>query len=114
MDEEPPDMITEDEPAPVFDDEPETDEDLAGEADDVVLTQSAFVDLDSVGFGVAYIRDRDSAPVVGLATVDFTADAEDTIELVPGQRFPIAGQTWMLAEVRRPTQPGWAVILRQL
>jgi len=38
---------------------------------EVVLMQSAFVDLDSVGFAVAYIKDRDTVRVVGLATVDF-------------------------------------------
>ena len=114
MGEEPPDMITEDEPPDVIDDEPpETHEEFAEGPADVVLTQSAFADLDSVGFGVAYITDRDTAPLVGLATVDFATDAEDTIEVRPGQSFRIAGQIWQLVEVRKPTRPDWAVVLRQ-
>jgi hypothetical protein len=84
------------------------------EEGDAVLTQSAFADLDSVGFGVAYILDRDTAPIVGLATVDFATGAEDTIEVRPGQTFWIAGQTWQLAEVRQPTRPDWVVVLRRL
>lgn len=83
--------------------------------DDVVLTQSAFADLDTVGFGVAYVLDRDTAvPRVGLATVDFSTNAENTVELRPGEAFQIAGETWQLTEVRKPTEPDWAVVLRRV
>jgi hypothetical protein len=82
--------------------------------DEVVLTQSVFVDRDSVGFAVAYIKDRDTIPVVGLATVDFGTDDEDRVELGVGQPFQIAGQTWQITEIRNPTDPDWAVVLRRI
>lgn len=83
--------------------------------DEVTLTQSAFADLDTVGFGVAYVLDRDTAvPLVGLATVDFATDAEGTIEVRPGQAFQVAGETWQVAEVRKPTEPDWEVVLRHV
>jgi hypothetical protein len=83
--------------------------------DEVILGQSGFADLDSVGFGVAYLLDRDSAaPRVGLATVDFATSAEDTVEIRPGDIFQVAGETWQLAEVRKPAEPDWAVILRRV
>lgn len=83
--------------------------------DEVTLTQSAFADLDTVGFGVAYVLDRDTAaPRVGLATVDFATDAEGTIEVRPGEPFQVAGEIWQVAEVRDPTEPDWAVVLRRV
>lgn len=83
--------------------------------DEITLTQSAFADLDTVGFGVAYVLDRDTAaPRVGLATVDFATDAEGTIEVRPGEAFEVAGETWQVAEVRDPTEPDWAVVLRRV
>jgi hypothetical protein len=81
---------------------------------EVVLTQSTFADLDTVGFGVAYIADPETVPRVGLATVDFSTDAEDRVELRPGESFQIAGEVWQLAEVRDATQPDWAVLLRRI
>lgn len=81
---------------------------------EVTLTQSAFADLDTVGFGVAYVLGRDTpAPRVGLATVDFSTQAEDTIEVRPGESFQVAGETWQVTEVRKPTEPDWAVVLRR-
>jgi hypothetical protein len=82
--------------------------------DEVELRQSSFADLDSVGFAVAYILDPDTTPRVGLATVDFSTRAEERIELRPGESFQIAGQTWQVAEVRKPAAPDWTVVLRRL
>lgn len=81
---------------------------------EVALTQSAFADLDTVGFGVAYILDRDTVPRVGLATVDFATNAEARIEVRPGESFQIAGEVWQVAEVHQATQPDWAVVLRRV
>jgi Family of unknown function (DUF6406) len=82
--------------------------------DVVELRQSSFADLDTVGFGVAYIRDRAAEPRVGLATVDFTTDAEDEIEVGQGDSFEVAGEVWRVADVRRPTEPDWVVVLRRV
>jgi len=81
---------------------------------EVVLMQSSFVDLDSVGFAVAYMKDRDTVPVVGLATVDFGADDEGRIELRAGEPFQVAGQVWRISEIRNPTDPDWVVVLRRV
>jgi hypothetical protein len=82
---------------------------------EVVLTQSTFSDEGTVGFGVVYIVDTDSAaPQVRLATVDFSTNAESTINVRPGEMFQVAGETWQLAEVRKPAEPGWAVVLRRV
>jgi hypothetical protein len=80
---------------------------------EIVLRQSDFEDCDTAGFGVSHIRDRDTVPVVSLATVDFSNDAEGTVELRAGESFQIAGETWQLTEVRSPATRDWAVFLRR-
>jgi hypothetical protein len=82
--------------------------------DEVVLRQSEFADADTVGFGVAYLRDRDSVPRVGLATVDFATKAEDTVAVQPGESFQVAGELWQLTEVRKPAERDWQVVLRRV
>jgi hypothetical protein len=82
--------------------------------DVVVLRQSEFADAGSAGFGVAYIRDRDRTPQVGLAIVDFATKAEDTVAVRPGESFGVAGEVWQLAEVRNPAQRDWEVVLRRV
>lgn len=81
---------------------------------EIHLTQSAFADLDTVGFGVAYIADRETVPRVGLATVDFAASAESRIELRPGDSVEVGGEVWQLTEVRNPTEHDSAVVLRRV
>jgi hypothetical protein len=87
----------------------------AKKLDEVILGQSGFADLDTVGFGVAYVLERDSAaPRVGLATVDLATSAEDTVEIQPGDTFQVGGETWQLAEFRKPAEPDWSIVLRRV
>jgi hypothetical protein len=81
---------------------------------EIHLMQSTFADLDTVGFGVAYMTDRETVPRVGLATVDFSTQAEGRVELRPGESVEVGGEVWQLAEVRNPTEPDWAVVLRRV
>lgn len=83
-------------------------------ADLIEIRQSEFVDLDSVGFGIMYVRDEGDAPSVCVATVDFATDAEDKHEVRAGQPFQVGGQVWQVAEVRNPGDPDWVVVLRRI
>jgi hypothetical protein len=81
---------------------------------DALLTQSAFVVRGPVGFAVAYLKDRDTVPVVGLATVDFGSDEEDRVELRAGEPFQVAGQVWQISEIRNPAADDWVVLLQRI
>jgi hypothetical protein len=80
----------------------------------VVLTQSTFEVEGPVGFAVAYLKDRDTVPVVGLATVDFGTDDEGRVELRAGEPFQVAGQVWQISEIRNPNNPDWVVVLQRI
>jgi Family of unknown function (DUF6406) len=80
----------------------------------VRLTQSTFKRDGPAGFAVAYLKDRGTVPVVGLATVDFGTDDEDRVELRAGEPFQVAGQMWQISEIRNPTTPDWVVVLQRI
>jgi len=82
--------------------------------EELEMRPSEFADLDSVGFGIMYIKDREAVPSVAVATVDFATDEEATHEVQPGQPFRVAGQTWQVAEVRYPPDAEWVVVLRRV
>ena len=81
---------------------------------EIDLTWSESAELGTVGFTVAYLLDRETVPRVGLVTIDFSRNAEERIELRPGDSFQVGGETWQLAEVRNPTEKDWAVVLRRV
>lgn len=79
----------------------------------IELGPSQFIDADGVGFGIAYIRNPNTRPTVGVVTVDYSTGSEATYEVGSGQPFQAAGQTWQVTKIRRPASDDWTIVLRR-
>jgi hypothetical protein len=79
----------------------------------IELRPSHFVDADQVGFGIAYIRNPSKGPTVGVATVDYSTGAENTVEVRPREPFQVGGQTWQVTRIRNASSDDWTIVLRR-
>lgn len=83
-------------------------------ADEILLHGTAFAERGSVGFGIAYVKNRDDDPLVGVVAVDIATGEEARHKVRCGELFKVAGQTWQVVEVRYPPGVKREVLLRRV
>lgn len=71
-------------------------------AEEILIQGSGFAKRGSVGFGIAYIKDEDGHPLVGLVAVDLETRDEAWHRVHRGETVEVADQTWQLTEIRHP------------
>lgn len=82
--------------------------------DEILLHGTAFTESGPVGFGIAYVKNRDTDPLVGIVAVDTATGDEARYKVRRGEPFQVAGQTWHVAEVRYPPGVRREVVLRRV
>lgn len=83
-------------------------------ADEVVVQGTGFAESGPVGFGIAYIDDQGTDPLIRVVAVDLATDDEAEHDVHRGEPFDVAGQTWQVTAIRRPALVEWEVVLRRV
>jgi hypothetical protein len=83
-------------------------------ADEIVVQGTGFAERWPVGFGIAYIDDHGTDPLIRVASVDLTTGDEASHDVHRGEPIEVAGQTWQVAEIRHPVLVEWEVVLRRV
>jgi len=83
-------------------------------ADEIVVRGSGFARRWPVGFGIGYVEEKETDPLIRVGAVDLATGDEAWHDVHRGEPFDVAGQTWQVSEIRHPVLVEYEIVLRRV